>query len=118
MGVLTPQIILRMYQEKSYPVRTPSYMPQVSLYYIMKDGKDGRSLSLFGRYAHHSNGQDGDFYLENGEINVKSGDFATNYIESGLIFINNNTRLNAYQFFKTSFEVHPQAWSGKNLEGI
>ena len=30
MGVLTPQIIIRMYQEKSYPVRTPSYMPQIT----------------------------------------------------------------------------------------
>ena len=33
MGVLTPQIIIRMYQEESYPVRTPSYMPQISVYY-------------------------------------------------------------------------------------
>ena len=24
MGVITPQIIIRMYQEESYPVRTPS----------------------------------------------------------------------------------------------
>ena len=31
MGVLTPQVILRMYQERSSPVRTPSYMPQTIL---------------------------------------------------------------------------------------
>ena len=93
-------------------------MPEVSLYYKSKAGKDGRKLSLFGRYAHHSNGQDGDFFLENGEINVKSGDFATNYLESGLIITNINTRFNAYQFCKTSIEIHPQAWSGKELKGI
>ncbi|MBA4321384.1 MAG: hypothetical protein C0408_01065 [Odoribacter sp.] len=118
MGVLTPQIILRMYQERSYPVRTPSYMPQITVYYMLKGGENGRKLSLFGRYAHHSNGQDGDFFGENGEINLKSGDFATNFLESGLILTNINTRFNAYQFFRTSIEIHPQAWSGEELEGI
>ena len=118
MGVLTPQIILRMYQERSYPVRTPSYMPQITLYYMLNGGEDGTKFSLFGRYAHHSNGQDGDFFLENGEVNVTSGDFSTNYLESGVIITNINTRFNAYQFFKSSIEIHPQAWSGKKLEGI
>ena len=33
LGVLTPQVILRMYQEESFPVRTPSYMPQTTLYW-------------------------------------------------------------------------------------
>lgn len=118
MAVLTPQIILRMYQERSYPVRTPSYMPQITLYYMLNRGENGRKLSLFGRYAHHSNGQDGDFFLENGAVNVKSGDFSTNYIESGLIITNINTRFNAYQFLKSSIEFHPQEWSGKELKGI
>ena len=118
MGVLTPQIILRMYQERSYPVRTPSYMPQITLYYMLNDKDNSRKFSLFGRYAHHSNGQDGDFFLESGEINQKSGDFATNYLESGLIITNVNTRFHAYQFFKSSIEVHPQSWSGEKLKGI
>lgn len=118
MGVLTPQIILRMYQERSYPVRTPSYMPQITLYYMLNGGEDGTKFSLFGRWAHHSNGQDGVFFLENGEVNVKSGNFSTNYLESGLIITNINTRFNAYQFFKSSIEIHPHAWSGKELEGM
>ncbi len=118
MGVLTPQVILRMYQERSSPVRTPSYMPQITLYYLFKGKENTRKLSLYGRLAHHSNGQDGAFYLNNNEINLKSGDFATNYFETGFIITNINTRFNAYQFFKTSVEIHPQGWSAQELEGI
>ncbi len=88
MGVLTPQIIIRMYQEESYPVRTPSYMPQITVYYLLSSKTEVNSLSLFGRFAHHSNGQDGDFYLDNGDINLISGNFTTNYYEFGFIKTN------------------------------
>lgn len=118
MGVLTPQIIIRMYQERSYPVRTPSYMPQITFYYRLKNKSNLRTQNLFVRFTHHSNGQDGDFYLENGELNLKSGDFTTNYIEPGFIITNVNKRLNAYQFFKTSVEIHPQGYSSDELDGI
>ena len=118
MGVITPQIIIRMYQEPSYPVRTPSYIPQITFYYMFSSRNNGKNLSLFGRLAHHSNGQDGPFYLENGEINVKSGDFSTNFFELGLIKTRYSKRFHAYQFFKTSFEVHPVSWSKYELKGI
>jgi len=85
MGVFTPQIILRMYRETSSPVRTPSYKPQITIYYRTGKTKRLGYLSFFGRFAHHSNGQDGDFFLENGEINTKSGDFTTNYVEFGVL---------------------------------
>ena len=45
MGVLTPQIIIRMYQEDSFPVRTPSYMPQITIYYRLTDFEKARSLN-------------------------------------------------------------------------
>ncbi len=118
MGVLTPQIIIRMYQEESYPVRTPSYMPQITVYYQLRDSENAKSLNIFGRLGHHSNGQDGDFYLEDGSLNLKSGNFATNFLELGLIATNVNTRFNAYQFFKTSFEVHPEGLIQEELLGI
>lgn len=118
MGVLTPQIIIRMYQEESFPVRTPSYMPQLTVYYRLTELYKTPGLNLFGRVAHHSNGQDGDFFLENGSLNLKSGDFSTNFLEFGLIATNLNTRFNAYQFFNTSFEVHPKGFIQEELMGI
>lgn len=118
MGVLTPQIIIRMYQEESFPVRTPSYMPQITLYYRFTDFETSRNLNLFGRAGHHSNGQDGVFFLEDGSINLKSGNFATNFLELGLIATNVNIRFNAYQFFKTSFEIHPDGFIQEELMGI
>ncbi|RLD79513.1 MAG: hypothetical protein DRJ07_11655, partial [Bacteroidetes bacterium] len=61
MGVLTAQIIIRMYNEESLPVRTPSYMPQITAYYLLNDKKAASKHTLFGKVAHHSNGQSGDF---------------------------------------------------------
>lgn len=118
MGVLTPQIIIRMYQEESFPVRTPSYIPQITLYYLLQKKNRARTTTLFGRFAHHSNGQDGNFYLEDGNVNIKSGNFSTNFFEAGIIKTNFNEKFNAYQFFKTTLEIHPQSWSCQELEGI
>jgi len=117
MGVLTPQMIIRMYQEESFPIRTPSYMPQITVYYLMPRENKKNTISLFGKIAHHSNGQDGSFYLENGEINTLSGNFATNYFELGAIKTNFISRFNAHRFLKTSVEVHPTGLVNKGLEG-
>lgn len=118
MGVLTPQIIVRMYQEESFPVRTPSYLPQLTVYYKLSEQPYSKNLSMYWRIGHHSNGQDGDFFLEDGSLNLKSGDFSTNFLEMGLIKTNINTHFNAYQFFKTSFEIHPKGFIQEELEGI
>lgn len=118
MGVLTPQVIIRMYQEKSFPVRTPSYIPQITLYYLLKEKENFQSLSMYGRAGHHSNGQDGVFLFDDGRINLKSGNFATNFLELGFIKTNINSRFNAYQFVKTSFEFHPEGFDQEELKGI
>jgi hypothetical protein len=117
IGVLTPQIIIRMYQKESFPVQTPSYIPQISVYYSISNKFIYKNLTLFGRLAHHSNGQEGDFYSSNGTINLLSGNFTTNYFETGLIKTNFNTRLGEHQFFRTSIEIHPQSWMSEDLVG-
>ncbi len=118
MGVLTPQTIIRMYNEFSFPVYTPSYMPQITIYYQFENLSGSRTKNIFLRLAHHSNGQQGNFLLENGNLNLKSGNFATNYIEPGFILTNVNRQLNAYQFFKSSVEIHPPGSSSPELNGI
>jgi len=118
MGVLTPQIILRMYREESMPVRTPSYMPQIAVYYKLTNKPKKDQYTLFGRFVHHSNGQDGDFYLSDGEINLLTGNFATNYLEFGVVNNHYNKNLRAVQFYSTSLEYHPTGWSIEELDGI
>ena len=118
MGVLTPQIVFRMYREPSLPVRTPSYMPQLTVYYKAISKTGANSLTFTGKIAHHSNGQDGTFYLENGEINLKDGSFSTNYFELGVVKTNYNSNLRAVQFFKTSVQLYPKKMSIKELDGI
>lgn len=116
MGVIVPQIVIRMFQEESYPVWTPSYMPHMAAYYRLNGQVEKNTFTLFGKIVHHSNGQDGDFYLENGEINVKSGDFSTNYFEAGLINTRFKERYNAHQFFKTSLEIHLDGLPDKKVD--
>ena len=118
MGVLTPQIILRMYQEESFPVRTPSYIPQITVYYALGERPPFSHLNLFGRIAHHSNGQEGDSFLENGEINHITGNFATNYLEFGFIKTNYNPRFKAMQFYSSSIEYHAPGFTTNELEGL
>ncbi len=118
LGVLTGQIIIRMYDETSYPVRTPSYIPQLTLYFLTGNKLASKKLTLFGRFAHHSNGQDGTFYNEeDGTINLMTGNFATNFVEFGLIKSSFSNRLNAFKFFKSSVEMHPKSWMLDEMQG-
>ena len=110
MAVLTPQVTIRMYNEYSYPVKTPSYIPQLSLYYLLGKNEDLKHITIFGRLAHHSNGQDGGFYKEDGTINLETGNFSTNFFELGYIATSYSFDLQAVQFFKSSLEVHPRKW--------
>ncbi|WP_127021313.1 hypothetical protein [Flagellimonas beolgyonensis] len=117
MGVLTPQIIIRMYNAVSYPVKTPSYIPQIAAYYLLSKGATGTRMALFGKLAHHSNGQNGAFYNTDGTVNLESGNFATNYFELGLVHTSFEKAVNATKFLKTSLEIHPKSWMLEELQG-
>jgi hypothetical protein len=117
MAVLTPQIIIRMYNEDSYPVRTPSYIPQVSFYYLANKKESLNYTTFFGKIAHHSNGQEDEFYNYDGTINLQSGNFSDNYFELGMIKTSYSNTLKAVRFIKSSFEIHPQSWMSDELQG-
>ena len=117
MAVLTPQIIIRMYNEDSYPVRTPSYIPQISAYYLVSKKEALNNLVLFGKLAHHSNGQDGSFYNEDNSINLQTGNFSTNFMEFGILKTGYSKSLKAIKTIKSSFEIHPKIWMFKELQG-
>ncbi|WP_347174935.1 hypothetical protein [Polaribacter uvawellassae] len=117
MAVLTPQIILRMFNEDSYPIRTPSYIPQISFYYLASKKAALNYSVLFGRIAHHSNGQEGEFYNADNTINTKSGSFATNFIELGFLKTSYSTKLKAIKTIKSSVEFHPKNWMLQEMRG-
>ena len=117
MSVLTPQIIIRMNNETSFPIRTPSYIPQITFYYLVGDKRSKKHHVFFGRIAHHSNGQNGNYYDENGEVNLLSGNFATNFMEFGIINTSSSKKLNAVKIFKSSIEIHPKRWMLNEIRG-
>lgn len=119
MAILTPQIRIRMYNKESYPVQTPSYIPQISIYHLISETGPLKKTSVFGKIAHHSNGQDGSFYKDStlGEINFESGNFATNFMEFGILRSFYRQKRNALRFFKSSVEFHPSGWMLKEMRG-
>lgn len=81
---VNPRVRLRMFTEPSSPVRTPSFMPNATLFFGFGDANTPAPLCGFTYYSlqlsHHSNGQAGDFYAADGSINTESGSFSTNWI--------------------------------------
>jgi len=108
---LSPKIVIRMNQERSSPIRTPSYMPKVTFYYNTSNLHKGTvtaPLFAFISWGHHSNGQSDSFYMpDSTSINTKSGDFSTNMIEIGGL-VTRTHQMSNYNplFYKLSFEYH------------
>lgn len=115
----SPKIVIRMYNEASCPVRTPSYMPRFTSYYRISDTGDYISKVLFLSWCHHSNGQDGSFYNPDSTINILSGDFSTNMIEAGMsMLLFRPSYRPAPVYLKLSSEYHyRQCYSIHNLYG-
>ena len=92
---LSPRIIIRMYNQDSYPIRTPSFMPKVTFFYQFLDKQNNnRDLFTYVSVMHHSNGQEGDFFnSDSSTINTLTGNFSTNWIEGGVFLSRPNERL-------------------------
>jgi hypothetical protein len=80
--VLTPKIVLRMFNEDSSPVRSPSFMPRISVFaWFQKRLRDAPTFYGSVTLSHHSNGQAGPFFADDGSINHQDGSFSTNFFE-------------------------------------
>jgi hypothetical protein len=80
--VLTPKIVLRMFNEDSSPVRSPSFMPRVSVFvWFQQRLRDRPTFYGSVTLSHHSNGQVGPFFMDDGSINHEDGSFSTNYFD-------------------------------------
>lgn len=108
---LSPRVIMRMYNQESHPVRTPSFMPRVTFFIQFVDKEHGkRDFFSYFSWMHYSNGQSGDFFNTDSTINTSSGSFYTNWVEGGIFlsrpdaklrFITNYLKLyTAYNFLQ------------------
>lgn len=85
---LTPRYKVRILRKESSPVHTPSFMPGATVFYPIKRIKPGdlKIKYLSVSFFHHSNGQDGAEFNDDGTINTVNGNFSTNYFEPALHF--------------------------------
>jgi hypothetical protein len=114
--VLTPKIVLRLFREDSEPVKTPSYMPRATVFVWFTETLTGKpQLYTSFMISHHSNGQTGDFFLEDGSINHDTGDFSTNFLELTLYATGHTQRL--FGWSALSFEWHPDINRSPELDG-
>ncbi|MDA3892565.1 MAG: hypothetical protein PF517_12950 [Salinivirgaceae bacterium] len=116
---LSPRIIMRMYNTDSYPVRTPSFMPRFTFFYQLIDNENKkRDLFTYFSLFHHSNGQDGNFYLADGHtINTKSGNFSANWLEAGAFFSRPDQTISGnINYFKlyAAYDISQE----ENLDGV
>ncbi len=92
---INPRVRLRTSKEKSSPVRTPSFMPNITLFFGFGKAADTTtSLTYYSiMLSHHSNGQAGEFYNPDSSINLQTGSFSTNFFDFGINRIWGGSRL-------------------------
>jgi hypothetical protein len=77
---VTPQFVVRRSDGvPSNPVRTPSYIPAVTLFYGPRDSLGGAGNAWYASFtvSHYSNGQTGSFYQPDGRtLNTLDGSFS------------------------------------------
>ncbi len=80
-----PDFTVRVRDEKSAGVRTPSFKLGGTLYMrLAPSAQDYKYAEL--SFTHHSNGQDGAAQLPDGTVNTLNGNFSTNYLTANYRF--------------------------------
>jgi len=103
--VINPTVRVRQFvNQPSLPIRTPSYQIGGLMFFnpFKHDITHYKYFST-GIY-HHSNGQDDDALLDDGSVNLKTGNFVTNYLVFN--FFNGHHRDEINSYYKVGMEIH------------
>src|SRR4051812_27634968 len=120
--MLNPQVIVRMQNQKSFPINSPSYKVHLTYFHsidilnrtFLKKILYDNSIWL-ASLSHHSNGEAGEFYLKDttaNVIDVEDGSFSTDFVSFGISTFKvkqGKKDMNAFQSAKAFIEIHPRA---------
>jgi hypothetical protein len=114
--VLSPKIVVRMFQGNSTPVKSPSYMPRITAFiWFQQTVHHTPTLYASLMLSHHSNGQALSFLDDTGAIRHEGGSFSTNYLEASLYATGASGRW--FGWSSLSFEWHPGIDMDPELRG-
>ncbi len=125
--MINPQVQVRILNERSLPIRIPSYRIYGTFYRELRFWKHTFLHRLFYEsalwnlsYVHHSNGQDGSFFTNDStqEVNFNNGDFSTDYLEFGISTYRVkeiDKKFFSIRSFKATMEYHPLQWYSEGL---
>ena len=100
---LIPDFTVKVIDERSAGVRTPSLKLCGMFYYQINDNLDRYKYASL-RFTHHSNGQDGEAINEDGSLNTRTGNFSTNYLTASYHF-GNTKSISADKSYKFNHEA-------------
>ena len=118
---ISPKVIIRMFNDSSWTVRTPSYMPFILVYHRIKFPflnhynifkpflKVKPTFFMSYKYGHHSNGAGGSYFLPGTrDINIQNGNFSTDFTEAAISFMSKDTVHNNLDMIsgRIAFEHH------------
>lgn len=128
--MINPQVTIRMLNQKSQPIRNPSYKVYLTYYKEIEFWKKSflhklfyNNAVFFASLAHHSNGQDGAFYVSDSSrtVNTENGNFSTNFLEFGVSAYQAEefgNDLFSVREVKAWAEFHPPRWSAEELDDL
>jgi hypothetical protein len=126
---VSPKIIIRMADNESFPIKTPSFMPTLTLFQQINSRKlstykiskwlitPQHRIFIVYRLSHHSNGQKEDFFFPGTRrINYGTGNFTTDYFELGVQWTDLSAGMNGFSVNgRISMEQH---FSATREEGL
>lgn len=126
--MINPQVQVRMLNERSLPIRNPSYRVYATVYKELEFWKRSflrtafyKNALLYASWVHHSNGQDGPFYVNDTtrEVNFENGDFSSNFLQLGVSTYRVDELGRHYYSIrevKVLLEYYPSSWYSEGLK--